>query len=205
MATIPENRCSSRTDAVAVAPRSQNDRMADLMTTLPSMDRRNFLQCATLAAGGLAITSSLSAAGPSPRCPAARSIAWPPAPMSASGSAFPAAALGDSFSNYISEAEAAFIAHLGIKHLPLVRCTRVIIDGTSGKIIEERGKQLEAAVERFAHGLLVMVNIHNEDRAAELNPVWQEAFVRFWGSLAAHLSPFRPRVDHPGDHQRAGV
>ena len=66
---------------------------------------------------------------------------------------------------------------------------------TSGNVIEERGKQLEAAIERFHRaGLLVVVDIHNEDRAAELDPAWQDAFVRFWGSLAARLSRFDPEL-----------
>jgi len=64
---------------------------------------------------------------------------------------------------------------------------------TSGEIIAERGKQLEAAIERFHRaGLAVVVDIHNEDRRAELDPQWQEAFVRFWGLLAKRLSRFDP-------------
>jgi len=69
------------------------------------------------------------------------------------------------------------------------------MDRTSGEIIEDRGKQLEAAIERFHRaGLLVMVDIHNEERAAELDPAWQEAFVRFWGALAGRLSRFDPEL-----------
>ncbi len=37
-----------------------------------------------------------------------------------------------------------------------------------------------------------MVDIHNEDRRDELDPKWQEAFVRFWGLLAGRLSRFDP-------------
>ncbi len=37
-----------------------------------------------------------------------------------------------------------------------------------------------------------MVDIHNEDRAAELNPAWQDAFVKFWGALAGRLAKFDP-------------
>ena len=67
------------------------------------------------------------------------------------------------------------------------------MDRTSGNIIEPRGAQLEAAIQRFHRaGLLVVVDIHNEDRAAELDPAWQEAFVRFWGALAARLARFDP-------------
>ena len=81
------------------------------------------------------------------------------------------------------------MARLGLKHVRLCVAPRVIMNRTSGDVIEERGKQLEAAIERFQRaGLLVMVDIHNEDRAAELDPAWQEAFVRFWGRWR-HGSP----------------
>jgi aryl-phospho-beta-D-glucosidase BglC (GH1 family) len=60
---------------------------------------------------------------------------------------------------------------------------------------EDRAKYLEAAIERFHRaGLLVMVDIHNEERPVELDPAWQDAFVRFWGLLAARLSRFDPEL-----------
>jgi aryl-phospho-beta-D-glucosidase BglC (GH1 family) len=69
------------------------------------------------------------------------------------------------------------------------------MDRTSGKVIEERGKQLEAAIQRFHRaGLLVMVDLHNEDRAAELDQSWQEAFIKFWENLAQQLSGFDPEL-----------
>lgn len=101
----------------------------------------------------------------------------------------------DHFANYISEDEAAFMAHIGLKHVRLCVAPRVIMNATTGEIIEERGKQLEAAIERFHKaGLLVMVDIHNEDRPSELDPAWQDAFVKFWGSLAKRLSRFDPET-----------
>jgi aryl-phospho-beta-D-glucosidase BglC (GH1 family) len=69
------------------------------------------------------------------------------------------------------------------------------MDQTHGGILEERVEYLEAAIQRFHRaGLLVMVDIHNEDRAAELNPGWQNAFVKFWSTLAARLSKFDPEL-----------
>jgi aryl-phospho-beta-D-glucosidase BglC (GH1 family) len=60
---------------------------------------------------------------------------------------------------------------------------------------EDRAKYLEAAIERFHRaGLLVMVDIHNEERPVELDPAWQNAFARFWGLLAARLSRFDPEL-----------
>lgn len=97
------------------------------------------------------------------------------------------------FNNYISDAEAALMAELGLKHVRLCVQPRVVMDETSGAVREERAGQLEAAIRRFHRaGLLVVVDIHNEDRAAELNPAWQDAFVKFWSALATRLNALDP-------------
>jgi len=164
------------------------------MKNPPPINRRAFLRWTGLATGSLAITPALFAADPVatgvPRTRLDRLATgtnvclWFRSPRNGSA---------EHFTNYISESEAAYMARLGLKHVRLCVAPRVIMDRTSGAIIEERGKQLEAAIERFHHaGLLVMVDIHNEDRAAELDPAWQEAFVRFWGSLATRLARFDP-------------
>ncbi len=85
------------------------------------------------------------------------------------------------------------MARIGLKHVRLCVAPRVIMNSATGDVIEPRGKQLEAAVERFHRaGLAVVVDIHNEDRRDELDPKWQDAFVRFWGLLAGRLSRFDP-------------
>ncbi len=151
------------------------------MTNVPSIDRRAFLRWTALAAGGLAITPSLSAADPLTEVPRSRLDRLATGANVCQWFRFPRGDSAAHFTNYISDAEAAYMARLGLKHVRLCVAPRVIMDQTSGAILEERGKQLEAAIERFHRaGLLVMVDIHNEDRAAELNPAWQEAFVRFW-------------------------
>ena len=72
---------------------------------------------------------------------------------------------------------------------------RYIVNPATGDVREDRARYLQAAIERFHRaGLLVMVEIHNEDRAVELDPAWQDAFVRFWGLLAARLSRFDPEL-----------
>lgn len=165
------------------------------MTNLLSIDRRAFLRLTTLGAGSLAIARSLSAAEAVATVPPSRLDRLATGANVCKWFRFPRDNSAEHFNNYISEAEAAFMAHLGLKHVRLCVAPRVIMNPTSGNIIEERGKQLEAAIERFHRaGLLVMVDIHNEDRAAELDPAWQEAFVRFWGGLAARLSRFDPEV-----------
>jgi endoglucanase len=97
------------------------------------------------------------------------------------------------FSNYIPEAEAAVMARLGLTHVRLCIHPNVLMDQTTGAVLEERAGYLEAALRRFHRaGLLMVVDIHNEDRTAELNPDWQNAFVKFWTTLAARLRGFDP-------------
>jgi aryl-phospho-beta-D-glucosidase BglC (GH1 family) len=87
------------------------------------------------------------------------------------------------------------MARLGLKHVRLCVAPPVIMNPATGDVREDRAKYLEAAIERFHHaGLLVMVDMHNEERAVELDPAWQNAFVRFWGLLAARLSRFDPEL-----------
>lgn len=97
--------------------------------------------------------------------------------------------------DYISDKEAAFMAHIGLKHIRLCVAPRVIMDESSGGISEERGRLLDAAIARFHRaGLLVIVDIHNEDRAAEQDSAWQDSFVRFWSALAKRLARFDPEM-----------
>jgi hypothetical protein len=169
------------------------------MTNLSSIDRRDFLRVTALAAGSLAFTPSLSAAEPTASLP---STAVPQSRLArlATGANVcrwfrsPQKSSTEHFNNYISEAEAAFMARIGLKHVRLCVAPRVIMDRTSGQVIEERGKQLEAAIKRFHRaGLLVMVDIHNEERAAEIDPDWQQAFVRFWGRWRRGFRTSTPR------------
>jgi endoglucanase len=169
--------------------------MTKFMTNLPRIDRRTFLRATALAAGGMAITPGWSGAGPLSEVPASRLARLA---TGANVCLWFRSVRGnptEHFNNYISEDEASFMARLGLKHVRLCVAPRVIMERTTGEIIAERGKQLEAAIERFQRaGLLVIVDIHNEERAAELDPAWQDAFARFWGSLAERLSRFDPEM-----------
>jgi aryl-phospho-beta-D-glucosidase BglC (GH1 family) len=161
----------------------------------PPIDRRAFLRLTAAATGGLAITSAASAA-PLTAVPRSRLDRLATGANVCLWFRFPRQDnSAEHFNNYISETEAAYMAHLGLKHVRLCVAPRVIMNRTSGDVIEDRGKQLEDAIARFHRaGLLVMVDIHNEDRTAELSPAWQEAFVRFWGLLATRLSRFDPEL-----------
>jgi endoglucanase len=165
------------------------------MTNLPTLDRRTFLCVSAAAAGSLAATPSLRAAEELTAIPQSRLNRLATGANVCLWYRFPRGNSSEHFTNYISGSEAAYMARLGLKHVRLCVAPRVIMDQSTGTILEPRGKQLEAAIERFHRaGLLVMVDIHNEERAAELNPAWQDAFTRFWGSLAARLSRFDPEM-----------
>ena len=135
------------------------------MANLPSLGRREFLRLTALARGSLAVAPLLSAAEPLAAVPRSRTDRLATGANVCRWFRFPRDNSAEHFNNYISDAEAAYMARLGLKHVRLCVAPRVIMDPTSGEIIEERGKQLEAAIERFHRaGLLVMVDIHNEDR-----------------------------------------
>jgi aryl-phospho-beta-D-glucosidase BglC (GH1 family) len=85
------------------------------------------------------------------------------------------------------------MARVGLRHVRLCVAPAVILDAQEGRPREEVWPYLAQAIRRFHRaGLAVVVDIHNEDRQVELDPAWQEAFVRFWGLLAGRLSEFDP-------------
>ena len=106
---------------------------------------------------------------------------------------FPKENTTDHYRNYITESEAFLMAEMGLKHVRLCVVPKFIMDVSSGEIRTEAAQFVDAAIQRFHKaGLMVMVDLHNEDRVVELNPEWQEAFVRFWGAYARRLSRFDP-------------
>lgn len=108
---------------------------------------------------------------------------------------FPRAATPEHFANYIGDAEAALIAGMGLKHVRLCVAPKLIMEPARGAVVEERARQLEASLRRLQRaGLAVMIDLHNEERADELDPTWQAAFVRFWGDLARRLTAFDPEL-----------
>ena len=162
---------------------------------MTSLDRREFLRAAALAAGGIALGGLTAGAAPLDSVPQSRLARLATGANVCLWFRFPRNAGDEHFNNYIAESEARQMAQMGLKHVRLCVAPKVIMDAATGEIREPRGKQLEAAIERFHKaGLLVMVDIHNEDRPSELDPAWQDAFVRFWGALAARLSKFDPEL-----------
>jgi aryl-phospho-beta-D-glucosidase BglC (GH1 family) len=99
----------------------------------------------------------------------------------------------EQMSNYITEPEAGLMKQLGLTHVRLCIQPRTIMDSSSGAVHEETAGFVDTAIQRFQRaGLLVLIDLHNEDRPSEVNPAWQDAFVRFWGDFAARLKRFDP-------------
>ena len=99
------------------------------------------------------------------------------------------------FDNYITEIEAKMMHQMGLTHVRLCIQPKVVMDQASGAVLEETAQFVTTAIERFHRaGLLVLIDLHNEDRPSELNPAWQDAFVRFWGDFAARLKHFDPEL-----------
>jgi aryl-phospho-beta-D-glucosidase BglC (GH1 family) len=99
------------------------------------------------------------------------------------------------FGNYITESEAKLMAQMGLTHVRLCLQPKVIMDQQTGAVRSETAEFVTSAIERFQRaGLLVLIDLHNEDRPSELDPAWQGAFVRFWGDFAARLKHFDPEL-----------
>ena len=163
------------------------------MHTLPKSTRREFLNAAAMTAGGLVAAGVGAAPAPLTEVPARRLERLATGANVCRWFRAPLRETREHFSQYITDAEAAAIARTGIRHVRLCAAPKVIMDPATGALREDRALQLEAAIRRFHRaGLLVMLDIHNEDRASELDPAWQEAFVRFWSVLAGRLAKFDP-------------
>jgi endoglucanase len=99
----------------------------------------------------------------------------------------------DDLGNYITESEAKLMRRMGLTHVRLCLQPRVIMESTTGAVRMEVAQLVDAAIERFHRaGLLVLLDLHNEERGDELDPAWQQAFVRFWTDFAARLKHFDP-------------
>jgi endoglucanase len=158
--------------------------------------RRDFLRTSTLAAAGL----MLSAQAALPATDTLGVSATRLERLRAGANLcrwfrFPRNETAEFFRDYIPDSEAEMMTRIGLKHVRLCVAPKEIMDATTGAVREDRAKLLEAAIRRLQRaGLLVMVDIHNEDRAAELDPDWQNAFMKFWSALAGRFAAFDPEL-----------
>lgn len=161
-----------------------------------NLTRREFLHYSVLAAGGAALAATpVFAAAPLAEVPSTRLARLTTGANVCRWFRFPRPESAEHFADYISEAETEMMARIGLRHVRLCVAPKIIMDAATGAVRQDRVEFLEAALHRFHRvGLLVMVDIHNEDRAAELNPDWQNAFVKFWSALAGRWAAFDPEL-----------
>lgn len=157
------------------------------------LTRREFLRRSAVLAGGVTLCHQAILAQPQSEVPVRRLERLTKGANVCRWFRYPRRDSSEHFENYIPESEATLMADLGLRHVRLCVQPRGLMDPTTGEVREQGAGQLAAALGRFHNaGLLVVVDIHNEDRTSELNPEWQDAFVKFWSTLAARLSKFDP-------------
>ncbi len=99
------------------------------------------------------------------------------------------------YKNYMSDAEIALIAKLGLHHVRLCISPNFLYNPQApAAISNEHIKLLETAIHRFLqHNLAVIVDMHNTDKQdTENNAQWVAGYPTFWGVLASKLSNLDP-------------
>jgi len=179
-----------------VTPWRAGIRALIMKTEIPSLTRRGFLRLAgTGLAAGFAAHPLATTAAPAGTVPAGRLRRLARGANVCQWFRFVRRDGAEHFENYITAPEAAMMRAMGLTHVRLCLEPKVVMDQATGAIREENGQWLERAIERFHRAdLMVVVDVHNEVRAAELDPAWQQAFTRFWGGLAARLRHFDPEL-----------
>lgn len=167
-----------------------------MSSELCAMDRREFLRVAGMGAAGLMLAAAPNAgAGSAAGVPASRLDRLRKGANVCRWFRFMRRDQEDHFKNYVTESEAKFMREMGLTHVRLCLQPKVVMDPLNGAVRDENAAHVDAAIERFHRaGLMVVVDLHNEDRPAELNPDWQESFVRFWSEFAGRLKHFDPEL-----------
>lgn len=95
--------------------------------------------------------------------------------------------------SYMGDAEMAAMHRMGLRHVRLCIAPRVVMDPADGSPKQHEWRYVETAIDRFlAHDLAVVVDLHNENRMDEADPVWQAHFLNFWKVAARRLSRYDP-------------
>ena len=108
---------------------------------------------------------------------------------------YPIAETEAHFNGYISDSEARRMRSMGLTHVRLCITPQYIFNSGDGTVIDDRAKKIGAAIARFHKAnLLVVIDIHNEERKPEGDVTWENNFVKFWGAYAKRLSKFDPSM-----------
>jgi endoglucanase len=95
------------------------------------------------------------------------------------------------YATYIQEPEARYMKTIGLGHVRLCLAPNIVMNQTNGNLIEARIKDAIRAIKLFNKaGLLVVVDIHNENQTDLQSAVWQDKFVTFWTQLGTRLNKF---------------
>ena len=106
---------------------------------------------------------------------------------------FPIAETEEHFNDYISDSEVRKMRAMGLTHIRLCIAPKFILNASDGTVLENYAKKIDKAIMRFQRtGMLVVVDIHNEERKVEGDAKWESNFVKFWGTYAKRLSKFDP-------------
>jgi len=99
----------------------------------------------------------------------------------------------EGYASYVSDAEMDAMHRMGLLHVRLCIAPRTAMDMATGMPKDKIWGFVETAIDRFLkHGLAVVVDMHNENRRDEADPVWREHFNTFWGEAAKRLSKTDP-------------
>ena len=101
----------------------------------------------------------------------------------------------DHLANYMGDDEIDTMRRMGLKHVRLCVVPRLVMDPETGEPKQHEWSYVEKAIDKFlAHNLAVVVDMHNENRLDEANPVWREHFVNFWKVAARRVSHYDPEM-----------
>jgi endoglucanase len=96
------------------------------------------------------------------------------------------------YKSYLGASEIKMIKQMGIKHVRLCIAPKIIYNESNGEINENIAAHVDNAVSAFIkEGLLVVIDIHNENRETE-KPEWIDNFNKFWAVYAKRLTKFSP-------------
>lgn len=98
---------------------------------------------------------------------------------------YPESQTAEHYRDHVTDDEMAFMRRMGIRHVRLALAPSIVMDLKTGELLEHTMVYVDQAIDRFVrHGIAVIVDLHNEDRAYEEDAELRQHFLRFWNSVA---------------------